>query len=67
VIPATLLLAFAFRIVERIGAVVEHPFGNTIQDVPLTAICTTIERDLLEQLGDPNRPPPAQPVDGYMF
>ena len=67
VIPATLVLAFAFRIVERIGAVVEDPFSNTIQDVPLTAICVTIERDLLEQLGDPNRPPAPHPVQGYLY
>lgn len=67
VIPATIVLAFAFRIVERIGVVVENPFNNTIQDVPLTAICTTIERDLLEQLGDGARPAAPQPVDGYLF
>ena len=67
VIPATMVLAFAFRIVERIGVVVENPFDNTIQDVPLTAICTTIERDLLEQLGDTARPAAPQPVDGYLF
>jgi putative membrane protein len=65
--PATLILAFAFRIVERIGAVVEYPFANTTQDVPLTAICVTIERDLLEQLGDPKRPALPQPVNGYLF
>jgi putative membrane protein len=67
VIPTTLVLAFAFRIVERIGVVVENPFDNTIQDVPLSAICTTIERDLLEQLGDANRPPAPRPTDGYLF
>lgn len=67
VIPATVVLAGAFRIVERIGAVVEHPFANTIQDVPLSAICVTIERDLLEQLGETKRPPAPQPVAGYLF
>jgi putative membrane protein len=67
VIPATLILSFAFRIVERIGAVVENPFANTIQDVPLTAICVTIERDLLEQLGEATRPAALQPVNGYLM
>jgi putative membrane protein len=67
VIPATLVLAYAFRIVERIGAVVEFPFDNTVQDVPLAALCVTLERDLLEQIGDSNRPPAPQPKDGYLF
>ncbi len=67
VIPATLILAFAFRIVERIGAVVENPFEHTAQDVPLTAICLTIERDVLEQLGDAQRPPAPQPREGYLY
>jgi putative membrane protein len=66
VIPATLVLAYAFRMVERIGASVESPFDNTTQDVPMTAICVNIERDLLEQLGDPHRPPAPQPVAGYL-
>lgn len=34
IIPATLIIAFAFRIVERIGSVLEAPFGNTTQDAP---------------------------------
>lgn len=67
VIPATVVLAFAFRIVERIGAVVENPFANSIQDVPLAAICINLERDLLEQLGEGVRPPVPQPINGYLF
>lgn len=68
VIPATLIIAFAFRMVERIGAVVEAPFGNTRQDVPLTAIGTLLERDLLDLVGETDdRPPAPVPVGGYLW
>jgi putative membrane protein len=67
VVPATLIIAFAFRILERIGSVVEAPFGNTIQDVPLTATATLLERDLLELVGNPDRPNALTPVDGYLW
>jgi hypothetical protein len=33
----------------------------------MTAICTAIERDLLEQIDDPTRPQPAVAVDGYLW
>lgn len=67
VVPATLVIAFAFRIVERIGAVVEAPFGDTVQDVPLTAVTVVLERDLLELVGVADRPAAPGPVDGYLW
>lgn len=66
VVPATLVVAFAFRMVERIGAIVEQPFAGTAQDVPLTALTTLLERDLLELVGEPDRPPAPVPVAGYL-
>jgi putative membrane protein len=67
VIPVTLLLAFVFGIVERTGAVNEEPFENRITDVPLSAYCIDIERDLRETLDE--RTLPERPVaqDGYLF
>jgi len=67
VIPATLIVAFAFRIVERIGSVVEAPFGNTTQDVPLTAIGDQLARDLLFLVGDSDRPPAPRARHGYLW
>jgi len=67
VIPATLVVAFAFRVVERIGTVVEFPFANTTQDVPLSAIGAQLERDLRDLLGDTDKPPAPQPVNGYLW
>jgi putative membrane protein len=66
-IPFAVLLSFVFAILERIGAVNEHPFENRITDVPLTAICRNIERDLLATLGQEQLPPALTPQDGYLF
>ncbi|MHA6721554.1 bestrophin family protein [Sphingomonas sp. RS2018] len=41
-----------FLAVLQIGEDLTDPFSNTIHDVPLTAMCRTIEIDLLEAIGD---------------
>lgn len=67
VVPATLVVAFGFRMLERIGAVVESPFAATAADVPLTAVTTIAERDLLALVGEPGRPAAPRPVAGYLW
>ncbi len=67
IIPVTLLLTFVFGIVERTGAVNEEPFENRITDVPLSAYCIDIERDLREMLGETDLPEKRLPVNGYLF
>ena len=67
VIALTAVVAGLFIVLERVGAVIDAPFENSITDIPMSAICTAIERDLLEQIGEPDRPNPALPVDGYLW
>ncbi len=67
VIPFSTLLAFVFGMVQRIGEVNEEPFENKIQDVPISAICNQIERDLREQLGESELPAMVEAKDGYLF
>jgi ion channel-forming bestrophin family protein len=67
VIALTVIVAGVFIILERVGAVIDAPFENTITDIPMTAICNAIERDLRAQIGDTDRPPPAVAVDGYLW
>jgi putative membrane protein len=55
-----------FLAVLTIGDDLVDPFANTVHDVPLTAMCRTIEIDLLQAIGD-EAPPPAQPVDGILW
>lgn len=67
VIPLSALVAFLFTTIERTAAVNEEPFENRITDVPLTALCRDIERDLRELLGETNLPAKLQPQDGYLW
>jgi putative membrane protein len=50
-----------------VGEVNEDPFENKITDVPLTALCNTIERDLREMLGESDLPPKSSPENGFLY
>ena len=60
------LAGLMFLAVLQIGDDLTDPFANTIHDVPLDAMCRTIEIDLLEAIGDP-APAPATPVDDVLW
>ena len=64
-IPVTILISFVFAVMGKVGEVNEDPFENRITDVPMTAICNTIERDLLEMLGE-SVPPKLLPEKGFL-
>jgi putative membrane protein len=61
------LVGFLFLALEKIGHDLEDPFDNTIHDVSMTAIATTIEINLRQLLGDTERPQPEQPIDGILW
>jgi putative membrane protein len=44
----TFLVCYVFIGIEEIGVEIEDPFGDDENDLPLEAICQSIERDLLE-------------------
>jgi len=50
----------------QIGEDLTDPFSNTPHDVPLTAMCRTIEIDLKQAIGDP-APEPLKPVKGVLW
>ncbi|PZU07589.1 bestrophin family protein [Sphingomonas sp.] len=55
-----------FLVALRIADDLVDPFANTVHDVPLSAICRTIEIDLLQAIGD-KAPEPLQPVNGVLW
>jgi putative membrane protein len=55
-----------FLAVLRIGDDLVDPFANTVHDVPLSAMCRTIEIDLLQSIGD-DAPTPLAPVKGVLW
>ena len=55
-----------FLAVLRIGDDLVDPFANSVHDVPLSAMCRTIEIDLLQAIGDP-APEPKTPEKGILW
>jgi ion channel-forming bestrophin family protein len=55
-----------FLAVLQIGDDLVDPFANTIHDVPLSAMCRTIEIDLRQAIGD-EAPTPLTPVKGVLW
>jgi putative membrane protein len=60
------LIGMIFLAALRIGDDLTDPFANSVHDVPLSAMCTTIEIDLLEMIDRPS-PPPLAPVHGTLW
>jgi putative membrane protein len=61
------LVAFIFLALDKIGRDLEDPFDNTVFDVPLTAITSTIEINLRQMLGETDLPEPEKPVLGVLW
>lgn len=65
--PATLVIAFSFLLLSRISLLMADPFGRRPNDLPLTALCRTIEIDLRDALGEEDLPDPLQPESGILL
>jgi putative membrane protein len=61
------LVGFIFLALDKIGRDLEDPFENTIYDVPLTAITTTIEVNLRQLLGETVLPQAEKPIRGVLW
>ncbi|OWQ84423.1 bestrophin [Roseateles aquatilis] len=57
------IVAYTFFGLDAVGDEIEEPFGLRANDLPLDAICRTLEIDLLQSLGETDVPPPLEPVD----
>ncbi|KQN81279.1 bestrophin family protein [Sphingomonas sp. Leaf62] len=60
------LAGLMFLAVLQIGEDLADPFANIVHDLPLTAMCRTIEIDLLQAIGDP-APQPLTPDKGVLW
>jgi ion channel-forming bestrophin family protein len=61
------LVGFIFLALDKIGRDLEDPFENTIYDLPLTAITTTIEINLRQMLEETALPATEKPVHGVLW
>jgi ion channel-forming bestrophin family protein len=66
-IPVHTLVSWVFVTMELVGDNSENPFENGINDIPMTAICRTIEIDLRQMLGETNLPPRIEPVNDILM
>ncbi|MFN8554235.1 MAG: bestrophin family ion channel [Candidatus Obscuribacterales bacterium] len=62
VVPFSVLISWMFITMEQVGDSSEDPFELALNDVPLSAICRTIEIELLQMIGETNLPEPILPV-----
>lgn len=66
VIPVSFVICFVFAVMNRVGEINENPFDNQISDIPMTALCNTIERDLKEVLGEA-MPEKLEAKNGFLY
>lgn len=65
-IPFSVLSAWIFTTMEKIGESTESPFEGSANDVPITAISRTIEIDLMEMFEMKNIPAPLKPENNIL-
>ncbi|WP_373516557.1 bestrophin family protein [Pricia sp.] len=66
-IPFSVLISWIFTTMEVIGDNSEDPFEGRINDVPMTALCRTIEIDLRDMLNEEDLPDPVTPKDNILY
>ncbi|GER19672.1 bestrophin family protein [Variovorax boronicumulans] len=60
-----LIVAYTFFGLDALGDEIEEPFGTESNDLPLEALCRTLEIDLCQSVGAP-APAPLVPVDYFL-
>lgn len=60
------IVTYTFFALDALGDEIEEPFGLEPNDLPLDAICRSLEINLRESLDDVDIPPPLQPVDFHL-
>ncbi len=66
-IPFSVLISWIFTTMEKVGDNSEDPFEGRINDVPMTALCRTIEIDLRDMLNEQDLPEPVAPKDNILY
>ncbi|MFH1981355.1 MAG: bestrophin family ion channel [Pseudomonadota bacterium] len=66
-VPFTILVGWFYLVMEAIGDHSESPFEGYIHDVPMLALCRTIEIDLREMLEETKIPQPIAARKGNLL
>jgi putative membrane protein len=52
VVPFSVMVSWMYTSLEQVGDSTENPFEGGANDVPISMLCRTVERDLKQMLGD---------------
>jgi len=66
-VPFSVVIAWVFMAMEKVGESTENPFEGGANDVPITAMSRTIEIDLREMLDELELPPALSPVNNILM
>lgn len=66
-VPVGVVIGWIYVVMELIGDYSENPFEGLYNDIPMLAICRTIEIDLLQMMGDTNVPKPISQKAGNLL
>ncbi len=66
-VPFSAVVSWIFYTMEAVGDSSEDPFENFINDVPMTALCRTIEIDLRQMMSESDVPPPLKPENDILM
>jgi putative membrane protein len=66
-VPLSVIITWIFWTMETVGDASEDPFENFINDVPMTALCRTIEIDLRQMMGESEVPPSLKPENDILM
>lgn len=66
-VPFSVLAAWVFLMMELVGDYSENPFEGLGNDIPMLAICRTIEIDLREMLGEEDIPDTIKPISNVLM
>ena len=66
-IPFTVIIGWVYVMMELVGDYSENPFEGLGNDIPMLALCRTIEIDLREMLGETDLPPKIEAINGVLM
>lgn len=66
-IPFSMAVGWVYILMELVGDYSENPFEGLGNDIPMLALCRTIEIDLREMIGDEDIPEGIKPVNGVLM
>ncbi len=66
-IPFSVLVSWVFMAMDKVGEATENPFEGNANDIPMAALCRTIEIDLRDMLDETNLPAPITPVNNILM